>query len=1051
MFASFRRAFGAVKIRETDKEIFVEGVPADVMQRDFQKAFRTSRIATHMFNTFGRHSFSFYKFFALDIVFILDTLLNSNKNTSKRVIQNVKDELYKHTWLKNTLPNPDKEPVLDRKQFNKFKKTPLSHQLEYYDEYDKAVGSYGLNGHLAALSPGSGKAQPLDAKILTPSGWSTMGEMEVGKEVIAPDGSVTKVTGVHPQGKQRTFRIGFADGRVTYASGDHLWRIYYSGFRRGGDGSHWRIVDTHELFRTLNTTNKYIYVQLIKPHESEDIALPMDPYTLGVILGDGSITHRTVGITKWDDEVYERISKTLPEEVKLKQSKSSPVTRHIVLNDDLHRRTPNPIKEYLTEVGLMGTRSWTKFIPDIYLQASADQRRALLQGLMDTDGTVDYRGTSSFCSTSYRLAAGVQYLVRSLGGMASIAVKEKYYTYLGEKKKGRIAYQVNIRHPKPSELFSLTRKKVRVNDDNQYAEGLKLRVTEVTIDKMQEVQCISVEHPDHLYITDDFIVTHNTLTSLMVAEARHSEYIIVIFPKNATNDPWRKTIENEYKKPESYWMVSDGKPYKGERIILTHYEAMGILLEQLKAKPLNSDRVTVILDESHNLNDIKSQRTKLYLEICALTRSFNVFPMSGTPVKAMGAELIPLLKAVDPLFTDLVEERFRKIFGKDGSRGLDILRNRLGIISYTIEKKDLGLDKPIMHLIKVKMPTGKLFTLSAIRKDMEKFIQERVAYYKGRRKDDEAFWKECMQVHEASLKTRAQKQEFSKYKETVKLVQRNPDTRFMGEEIAYTNVYERKFIEPTLPRNQIKTFRDVKSVIKYTSLKIQGECLGRVLGRKRIECHVDLVKHIDFNTIVESTTKKTLVFTSFVEALVAGAEHCKTLGLKPLVVYGKTNHELRSIVESFRNDEKANPLLATYNSLSTAVPLTMADTMIMVNSPFRAYIEEQAIARIHRIGADTQTNIYRCVLDTGDEPNISTRSTEILAWSQQMVEEITGVKSPFEISASMEAFEADLEDYDDNAMYTRLLEQHFSKFDIKVDMETHDVLTDNQAPGYMYW
>lgn len=695
MFANFRRAFGAVKVRETDKEIFVEGVPADVMQRDFQKIFRTSRITTHMFNTFGRHSFSFYKFFALDIVFILDTLLNSNKNTSKRVIQNIKDELYKHTWLKNTLPNPDKEPVLDRKQFNKFKKKPLSHQLEYYDEYDKAVGSYGLNGHLAALSPGSGK----------------------------------------------------------------------------------------------------------------------------------------------------------------------------------------------------------------------------------------------------------------------------------------------------------------------------------------------------------------TLASLMVAEARHSEYIIVIFPKNATNDPWRKTIENEYKKPESYWMVSDGKPYKGERIILTHYEAMGILLEQLKAKPLNSDRVTVILDESHNLNDIKSQRTKLYLEICALTRSFNVFPMSGTPVKAMGAELIPLLKAVDPLFTYPVEERFRKIFGKDGSRGLDILRNRLGIISYTIEKKDLGLDKPVMHLIKVKMPTGKLFTLSAIRKDMEKFIQERVSYYKGRRKDDEAFWKECMQVHEASLKTRTQKQEFSKYKETVKQVQRNPDTRFMGEEIAYTNVYERKFIEPTLQRNQIKQFRDVKSVIKYTSLKIQGECLGRVLGRKRIECHVDLVKHIDFNTIVESTTKKTLVFTSFVEALVAGAEHCKTLGLKPLVVYGKTNHELRNIVESFRSNEQANPLLATYNSLSTAVPLTMADTMIMVNSPFRAYIEEQAIARIHRIGADTQTNIYRCVLDTGDEPNISTRSTEILEWSQQMVEEITGVKSPFAVGASMEEIKNDIDDYDDHGLYTRLLTQHFNKFDIQLDIDSNE----HSAPGYMRW
>lgn len=695
MFASFRRAFGAVYVRETEKEIFVEGIPADVMQRDFQRIFRTSRIASHMFNTFGKNSFSFYKFFALDIVFMLDTLLASNRNVSKRVIQNIRDELYRKTWLKDTLPNPDLPPVLDRKQFQKFKKTPLPHQLEYFDEYEKSVGQYGLRGHLAAIAPGGGK----------------------------------------------------------------------------------------------------------------------------------------------------------------------------------------------------------------------------------------------------------------------------------------------------------------------------------------------------------------TLSSLMVAEARHSEYIIILFPKNATNDPWRDTLEKQYKKPERYWMVSDGKPYKGERFLLAHYEAMDKLLAQLKAKPLNSDKVTVILDESHNLNEIKSLRTQLYLDIVNTTNAFNVFPMSGTPVKAMGAELVPLLKAVDPLFTPEVEERFKKIFGRDGSRGLAILRNRLGIISYTVEKKDLGLDKPIMHSMPIKMPTGKNFTLSAIRKDMEAFIQERLEYYKKRRPEDEKFWAECMAIHEATLKSKPQKQEYAKYRETVKLVQRNPDTRFMGEEIAYTNVYERKYIEPTLPREKIKTFRDVKSVIKYTSLKIQGECLGRVLGRKRIECHVDMVKYIDFNQVVESTTKKTLVFTSFVEALVAGAEQCKALGLKPLTVYGKTNHELRNITQVFAKDPEANPLLATYASLSTAVPLTMADTMIMINSPFRAYIEEQAISRIYRIGADTQTNIYRCVLDTGEEPNISTRSTEILEWSQQMVEEITGVKSPFAVGASLEEMQVDTEEYDDNLMFTRLLNHHFDKFDIQLDIDSNE----HSAPGYMRW
>jgi len=160
---------------------------------------------------------------------------------------------------------------------------------------------------------------------------------------------------------------------------------------------------------------------------------------------------------------------------------------------------------------------------------------------------------------------------------------------------------------------------------------------------------------------------------------------------------------------------------------------------------------------------------------------------------------------------------------------------------------------------------------------------------------------------------------------------------------------------------------------------------------------VDMVPHIDFKGICNSSEKKTVVFTSFVEALEASKNFLDASQMNPVAVYGKTNSELNKTIQMFEKQEDLNPLIATYQSLSTAVPLVMADTMIMINAPFRAYIHEQAISRIHRLGADTQTTVWEASLDTGQEPNISTRSGDILAWSQQQVEQIMGIKSPFEV------------------------------------------------------
>lgn len=359
-----------------------------------------------------------------------------------------------------------------------------------------------------SMQTGKGKMQPLDAKIKVPGGWKTMGEMEIGTAITAPDGSTTLVTGLFPNGEQPIYRITFADGRTTEAGGEHLWKVYYVNSQ---PHRRWRIVDTVEMQRLISMPNPRVYVQLVESEIGYDIELPMEPYTLGVILGDGGLTSDSISITKNDKEIFEELEKHLPDSLCFSTVNSR--TKLIVRKDPSKSR--NIYRSILQEMDLMGKKSPEKFIPKQYLDASTAQRLAILQGLMDTDGTVEKNSTTvSFTSTSEQLAKDVQYLVRSLGGIATITQRYPTFSYKGEKKQGLLAHTVFIRHPKPSCLFRLPRKKELTNDNNQYADSLKLRVSKIEYIGHKLAQCISVAHPDRLYVTDDFIVTHNSYTAM---------------------------------------------------------------------------------------------------------------------------------------------------------------------------------------------------------------------------------------------------------------------------------------------------------------------------------------------------------------------------------------------------------------------------------------------------------------------------------------------------------------------------------------------------------
>lgn len=524
-----------------------------------------------------------------------------------------------------------------------------------------------------------------------------------------------------------------------------------------------------------------------------------------------------------------------------------------------------------------------------------------------------------------------------------------------------------------------------------------------------------LEHQDTFYKTYDWVVpryrlkgyllaagpgTGKTYMGLTLAEMLHADMVVIVCPKNAVHRVWYNSIRGEKeedclfkKKPPAWTSLDDSPPpRRGCRHFIVHYDGLEKFLEQLPTLSFNN--VVILLDESHNVNDDESIRAELYLRLCALTRSHHVLHESGTPVKAVGGEVVTLFKAVDPMFDADAEARFKAIYGKSASAANDILAARLGRLAFKVDAKLVVKAQAHEHPRRIKIPNGEEYTLEAVREDMRKFVKERAEYYARNMREFVNQYEAILKHFERTLVSREQKKEYDTYRAYIRLIRTKYDAQALKVEAMYCNQYEKKVIMPTLPKAARDLFKDIRSVVKYYQLKVQGEALGRILGKKRAQCIADMVPHVGMEHYIDTALKKTIIFTSYVTVVDATNAYLKKAGYKPAIVYGDTNNELAAIVGRFEKDPDLNPLIATYASLSTAVPLVMANEMIMLNSPFRSYEMDQAIARCRRQGQDQDVNVEHVLLDTGDKPNISTRSRDILTWSRQQVEEILDFKNP---------------------------------------------------------
>ncbi len=485
--------------------------------------------------------------------------------------------------------------------------------------------------------------------------------------------------------------------------------------------------------------------------------------------------------------------------------------------------------------------------------------------------------------------------------------------------------------------------------------------------------------------------TGKTFTNLALSAMLNADVVIIVAPNNSLDTVWRKSIKELIATHPDAWVSRDEKPLSTNyKYYVFHYEALNKAVEL--ANMLKVKKPVVILDESHNFNETSAARTNLFVDLCHTLPNASVLWQSGTPIKAIGNEAIPLLKTIDPLFTNGAENDFRLVFGKNSTTAIQILAHRLGVVSFKVEKSTVVDIKPEVQPVKIKLPHGEQYTLDVIRREMTAFIKDRTQYYKASKPALDQVYLDIVEHFAKGLKDQKDKEALQLYRSRVATIARGYDPVAHKEIARWVNQYESKVIEPTLNPTKRKEFRNVKSVYKYVALKIQGECLGRILGRKRIQCNTDLVVHTDFETLVDGAEKKTLVFTSFVEVVKQCEEQLKRLGYKTVSVHGETNKDLNKHIKQFDTDPDTNPLIATFDSLSTAVPLIMANNIIMMNSPFRHYEFDQAVSRCARLGQDQPVRVWMVQLDTGEIPNISTRAADIMDWSMKQVAHIMGTE-----------------------------------------------------------
>lgn len=406
----------------------------------------------------------------------------------------------------------------------------INHKFEAFGRFAAGVIKGRMKSLIAYGSGGVGKSAVNTARIYTPNNYTTHGQVQPGDVVLNAEGQETTVLQIHPQGKIEVFRVKLADRTVIDVSKDHLWKVWdKTGYwdkdlKKRVAGGRWVVMTTQQILdkgvqlrkeSISNNGNKIwpewrFLIPYTKPAQHTTKNQLIDSYELGYIIGDGSITQQNIRVTVGIED-QSHFNKSFEG---YQKSGSSDI------DFDLKGERSSKIREGLKFYHLHGKTAWDKFIPQEYLYGNVQQRLSLIQGLMDTDGTVgDKNGVLTYYTVSERLAEDFLQLVKSFGMKATKRLQKRKFSgnalnHNIEQNKDRISeiYEINFQLPQEYNPFRNERKLNKYLLFKRRDDIRGQAIVEIIQIEDQECTCITVSDAESLYLTEGYTVTHNTYT-----------------------------------------------------------------------------------------------------------------------------------------------------------------------------------------------------------------------------------------------------------------------------------------------------------------------------------------------------------------------------------------------------------------------------------------------------------------------------------------------------------------------------------------------------------
>ena len=607
--------------------------------------------------------------------------------------------------------------IIDYSKYSE--RPPLEHQKP---AIEKLLAN---NKFILADDMGLGKACSNNTLIFNELGTKRMGDIIVGDRVIGSDGKPYNVTGVFPQGKKETYKITFNDGYSIITDDVHLWSVSSPNYGKNRKNERVKkslVLSTKQMFeggkilikgngynsekdyeietyyKSSNGNNKW-QIPIVQPIEFKNKnILPIEPYLLGLCLGDGHFDKNNNCIFGVHIDDYHELF--LNYNLKPKKTKKEKMLYGY-----------KNFGEILNDLKLSNTRSHTKFIPDIYKYSSIEDRLSILQGLMDTDGHCMKSKNGNFNGTEYstvseKLCDDVAEIVHTLGGICRKRSRRSFYKKNGIRTECRVSYRLNIKLPPGMNPFRLKRKSETYNEPKKYPTGRY--ISKIEKYGKDECTCISVDSPDKLYVAEHGIVTHNTTSAVIAALESDAKKILIVCPASLKIN-WDREIKNYTNRRT---LIVEGRKWGStfdfyiiNYDIIKNYHTTENSEDSDDFKLIMNEKFDLaIVDEAHYISNKDSQRSKLLTDI--LETIPKVWLLTGTPMTSRPINYFNLLKIVDsPLTLNWQSYVYRycsgyqfrvgnrRVWNTSGASNLDELRERTKNLVLRRMKSDI-LDLP---------------------------------------------------------------------------------------------------------------------------------------------------------------------------------------------------------------------------------------------------------------------------------------------------------------------------------------------------------------------